>query len=209
VFNACLLATHTRRGAAHRRQHRQAAAAARSVAKPGEANIEAAAHQANHPDAGAPVVAREMKGPAKRSRPTAHRTADIIDTGRYGETTMIARAPFVVFAAVLFVTLTQANAKNFAAVGIGLSTCTEFANLYKLDAETAENRFFSWAQGFMSGYDFAQRDNTKNMFNLALMETKEQQAFLRSYCDQHPLGDYFDAVTHLMIELQARETIKR
>jgi hypothetical protein len=98
------------------------------------------------------------------------------------------------------------NGKDFAMQGVGTSTCTQFANLYKSDAQYWEAQFFAWAQGFMSGNNFAQvSDNQPYTYlNLGSLDTKAQQASIRRYCDQHPLGSYLDAVENLMTQLEMK-----
>lgn len=118
---------------------------------------------------------------------------------------LLCRSARTLFAMIAFINLAQANAKEIAVQGIGVSTCTQFANFYKVDAQSAENVFFAWAQGYLSGWNTAQIDAKQPTLNLALMDTKEQREFLRRYCDQHPLGNYIDAVDHLMFELQYKE----
>ena len=46
------------------------------------------------------------------------------------------------------------NAEPTAAKGVGVATCTEFAEKYKADPNLAETIYFSWAQGFMSGWNY-------------------------------------------------------
>ena len=102
-----------------------------------------------------------------------------------------------------------AQAKDLiAGMGVGYMTCTQFANFYKDDAEGVETEFLDWAEGFMSGVNFGNFTDEHAVpgktVNLATMELKEQKAFLRRYCDQHPLAQYVDAVLHLMMEMHFR-----
>jgi len=41
-------------------------------------------------------------------------------------------------------------------------------------------------------------DAKKPYVNLAKLDVKAQEALLRRYCDQHPLGNYLDAVFNLI-----------
>ena len=101
-----------------------------------------------------------------------------------------------------------AQANDLAGMGVGYMTCTQFADFYKDDAEGVETGFFNWAQGFMSGVNFGNFTDEHAVagktVNLAAMELKEQKAFLRRYCDQHPLAQYVDAVLHLLMEMHFR-----
>src|SRR6516165_8207555 len=94
----------------------------------------------------------------------------------------------------LIVTIAQTEPrKTFALIGYGASTCAQFANLFKLD-QGFEDIYFSWAEGYLSGWNDAQLKTTKSFRDLSSLSTNEQQAFLRSYCDQHPLSGYLEAV---------------
>ena len=101
--------------------------------------------------------------------------------------------------AVLAATLGSAHAAaqfdDYSIMGNGAISCSEFARYYRTDAATTEHIFFAWAQGFMSGYNFGSKaaDIKRSTLNLKIMDTKEQQAFLRRYCDSYPLGEYMDA----------------
>jgi hypothetical protein len=99
------------------------------------------------------------------------------------------------------------NGENFAMQGVGTATCTQFANHYKSEPQFWEDRYFTWAQGFMSGHNFATMGDKPpySIINLALLDTEAQRTSIRRYCDQHPLGSYLDAVTNLMLEIQATE----
>jgi hypothetical protein len=115
------------------------------------------------------------------------------------------RRSVFVFSFVLVASIvTQANAEDFAIQGVGTSTCTKFANIYKSDAQFAENLYFTRTQGYLSGWNAAQIDAKKPTLNLALLDIKSQEASLRRYCDQHPFGDYLDAVFNLMLELKSK-----
>jgi hypothetical protein len=85
--------------------------------------------------------------------------------------------------------------------GVGLSTCGEFANAYRLAPAEAEWVFFSWAQGYMSAMNTAQSFPTTRpqpqLHDLNSMSTKDQERLIRAYCDEHPLGNYIDAVLKL------------
>ena len=76
-----------------------------------------------------------------------------------------------------------------------------------------ENSYFAWAQGFLSGHNFAVLAYAKNSSvapDLKSLSLEEQQAFIRQYCDAHPLGSYMDAVLDLYWKLiEAQTTRKR
>jgi hypothetical protein len=82
-----------------------------------------------------------------------------------------------------------ANAQSFAS-GAGAATCAQFAQDYKQDVELERN-YFNWAQGFMSGINW--KEDTF-YHNLDAQTIEDQKAFLRRYCDAHPLEQYILAV---------------
>jgi hypothetical protein len=93
------------------------------------------------------------------------------------------------------ITFTQAeDAKEKAAMGWGTITCTASANMYRDDPKSEEEHLSDWAQGFMSGLNFANKGNSGMSMNLRSMSTDQQQRAIRAYCNGHPIADYIDAV---------------
>jgi hypothetical protein len=86
-------------------------------------------------------------------------------------------------------------------MGIGARTCGNFAQSYRESPQLTEGLYFAWAQGFMSGQNFALIANHKLAKNLNGSNTEEQQAFLRSHCDGHPLSGYWEAVMTLFVTM--------
>jgi len=111
------------------------------------------------------------------------------------------RALFMVLLG-LFLGSAQAQTGHSAAMGIGVSTCAQFADLYRLDSSSAEDYYFSWAQGFLSGWNAAQLAAKEPTWDLASLDIKAQEAYLRSYCDQHPLGNFLDAIMNLTTQFK-------
>jgi hypothetical protein len=99
----------------------------------------------------------------------------------------------------VFLFAALANAEPLAGRGLGLSSCGEFAQMYQADPKGAEVAFSSWAQGFMTGYNFAQEDNTYR--DLGARTFAQMQSDIRQYCDRHPLGSYLDAVGDFLAKL--------
>jgi hypothetical protein len=89
---------------------------------------------------------------------------------------------------------------KFTIWGIGNKTCAEFGKLYRHDPEMAENVFFSWAQGYLSGAN-AGRVVLGGADDIDAGSVDEQQRFLRTYCDEHPLAEYNIAVSALLDKL--------
>ncbi len=96
----------------------------------------------------------------------------------------------------------QPETRQFAVMGIGTSTCAVFANMYKGDPQFAEQQFFVWAQGYLSGWNHGLMITGQPMFDMGSLSTQRQFARLRSYCDQHPLGNFLEAVWTLAEELK-------
>jgi hypothetical protein len=98
--------------------------------------------------------------------------------------------------------MAQPETRQMAAMGIGTATCAAFANLYKDDPQFWERQFFAWTQGYLSGWNHNLMITGQPMFDMGSLSTERQQARLRSYCDQHPLGNFIEAVWTLSEELK-------
>jgi hypothetical protein len=106
-----------------------------------------------------------------------------------------------ILAALGFVVVQSQN-RQMAVMGIGTATCAVFANLYKGDPQWAEGQFFVWTQGYLSGWNHNLMITGQPIFDMGSLSTERQMARLRSYCDQHPLGNFIDAVWTLAEELK-------
>jgi hypothetical protein len=82
-------------------------------------------------------------------------------------------------------------------MGVGAHTCGEFAADYKRHPEATEEVYSFWAQGLMSGINFSLGSLGQPQYKFGVKSTKERQAHIRWYCEQHPLGEYIDAVLDL------------
>jgi hypothetical protein len=92
---------------------------------------------------------------------------------------------------------TTANAEAFSLMGAGVNSCGTFAKMFAADPKRAGDFYFSWAQGFFSGQNTAALLANEPSKDLSSISTEEQEAFLRSYCDAHPLANYEDGVMRL------------
>jgi hypothetical protein len=102
--------------------------------------------------------------------------------------------------AILVVIVTgeaSAQQPQAAWMGAGTSTCAEYAQAYRRDPDDADNTYFNWAQGFMSGLNEEQRTLKKPAHNLKALPISEQLDYLRLFCDQKPLLPYAAAVLNL------------
>jgi hypothetical protein len=104
------------------------------------------------------------------------------------------RPNVLIFIFVLILHASHALAQEYNAMGQGVGTCSVFAQHYKQNPDYWEVVYFAWAQGWMSGFNSG--DPVKNQ-NLNSIPLEEQRRHLRQYCDQHPLDEYFSAVTSL------------
>jgi hypothetical protein len=94
-----------------------------------------------------------------------------------------------------------AHAEPSAVAGIGSRTCGQFAEAYKKSPSATEIAFFTWAQGFMAGQNVSLMEGKKKARDLFGKSTESQEAFIRSYCDTHPLTGYWLATLTLFESL--------
>jgi hypothetical protein len=93
------------------------------------------------------------------------------------------------------------GADVFGFMGVGAHTCGQFAEGYRNAPQLTESLYFAWAQGFMSGQNMALLANHHLAKNLNAKTTEEQESFIRSHCDRHPLSGYWEAVMTLFVTL--------
>ena len=98
------------------------------------------------------------------------------------------------------ISITSANAE-MAEMGLGVSSCAEFAKRYQADPTSFELYYFTWAQGFMSGLNSMSLLEHGTSRDLESMPTENQQQQLRDYCNAHPLAPYDQGVMHLYFQL--------
>src|SRR4029077_8997960 len=92
-----------------------------------------------------------------------------------------------------------ATTVNVAGKGPGISPCSQY-NASRSD-EKEEFVFFSWANGFLTGYNM--RTKSAEMVELSALTDGQQLQFLRDYCDQHPDKRYVEAVLALIQALRS------
>jgi hypothetical protein len=94
-------------------------------------------------------------------------------------------------------------------MGLGTATCGKFAEDYS-SAKLAEAIYFTWAQGYMTARNNAEvfgqlekgTDKTSVQFrDLNALSTQLEWARVRSYCNEHPLANYQEAVDILYASL--------
>lgn len=109
----------------------------------------------------------------------------------------------VIAASVYIAALASAHAEYAAFSGVGVTSCTEFAQHYKLTPKAADFVYFSWAQGFMSGYNASLLAKGGTGKDLDAESNSDEEVHIRDFCDQHPLVPFVRAVLDLYLSLPA------
>jgi hypothetical protein len=86
-------------------------------------------------------------------------------------------------------------------VGLGRDTCADFTKSFNVNPETTLLKYFTWAQGYMSGMNFYLAKSEGHARELESMPERDQQAFLWNYCVEHPSDIYGQGVVELMFKL--------
>ena len=84
---------------------------------------------------------------------------------------------------------------DYAIMGPGSVTCGKFAADYRQNPDQVDNLFFTWAQGFMSGFNIT--ETTGSYRDMTAVPIDAQKKFILNYCDQHPSLEYAKAVMEL------------
>jgi hypothetical protein len=85
-------------------------------------------------------------------------------------------------------------------IGAGAISCGKFAEQYRSHPEQTETIYVIWAQGFISGVNAILYPQGK-FVDLQAKTLEEWKAFLRRYCNEHPLASYGSGVFELMSTL--------
>jgi hypothetical protein len=104
-------------------------------------------------------------------------------------------------AAALWLTAPSAQARDAAFAGPGASTCAEYADLARTSPTLADEIYISWAQGFLSAVNAEILSRFVLNLDSDHYPVSAQTAFLREYCDKHPLAVFVSAVHALWGEL--------
>ncbi|MER2269082.1 hypothetical protein [Methylobacterium oxalidis] len=104
---------------------------------------------------------------------------------------------------VLCLGIAGAQAENAKIVGIGSSSCVRF-NQEIVERSGAEQDYFAWAQGFMSGALIRAPEGVDTGLDLAppSMPLNVQADFLRAFCAKNNDQGYMDAVRALYHRLR-------
>jgi hypothetical protein len=91
---------------------------------------------------------------------------------------------------------TPAAADAAAGQGVGTYTCAEAVQAVRRDRQL-DLIYFSWAQGWMTGWNLARMNEDKPTADLNSRPLADQRSFIKVYCEQNPQGLYMDAVHEL------------
>jgi HdeA/HdeB family len=80
-------------------------------------------------------------------------------------------------------------------MGAGSSTCADYVQAYRSDPDSANDLYFGWAQGYMSGQNVAH--DKKPMRNLNALPISTQLDFLKRFCEQKPTALFAIAAQNL------------
>jgi hypothetical protein len=93
-----------------------------------------------------------------------------------------------------------ASAEPAAGQGLGTYTCGEAAQAIRHDRQL-DLLYFSWAQGWMTGWNVAQMNANQPTADLNSRSLEDQRDFVKAYCALHPSGLYMDAVHQLYLSI--------
>ena len=112
------------------------------------------------------------------------------------------RAGFVGLVVAIMAGVSVGTAQPVKLAGIGVLRCHVF-NQQIAEQPEAEDRYFLWAQGFMSGVLLRAPPGQDDALDLVPpdMPLDEQRQLIRDYCARNPLRYYFHAVAALYARL--------
>ena len=107
-------------------------------------------------------------------------------------------------ALALALAIAPARAEPAAGLGLGTYTCGEAAEAVRADPDL-DLLYFSWAQGWMTGWNLAQMGADLPAVDLNGRSLPTQRGFIKNYCAQHPDRLYMDAVRALYLSMKSGE----
>jgi hypothetical protein len=99
------------------------------------------------------------------------------------------------------------KAAESIAEGAGNSTCAEF-NKESAQISSAEDTYFVWAEGYMTGMNFTEINDSGQSRNLFSKSESEQEHAIHRLCAGHPDQPYFNAVIVFFHSLPMNTPIK-
>ena len=135
---------------------------------------------------------RERRSPRLTPGPIDLKNRDHCSSGRSSQ------MKIGLFLSLLLVSSPSLAREEAAWAGVGTTSCANFASQFRKDPQLAEVIFMTWAQGFMSGLNTQYLPPHASTDLLSTDYPSDRQAvFIRSYCDNHPLKDFVQAVMEL------------
>lgn len=117
----------------------------------------------------------------------------------------------------LVILSTGAKAENLPPTifGAGTMSCGQFAEYYQRDPDGAQLFFFSWVQGYISGFftfaafaavasGMTSDELAKQPFFRKSMDPEVWFLHIRRFCDNRPLASVYEAANDLMEKLRAK-----
>ena len=86
-------------------------------------------------------------------------------------------------------------------MGAGSFSCSEFAEKYRHNPSHIDTLFFYWAQGYMSGLNIVRAGLQKPIHDMNAWSIDNQQQAVRTFCNEHPLAMFMEAVQNLYEKL--------
>jgi hypothetical protein len=84
---------------------------------------------------------------------------------------------------------------------LGKSTCGKYLEQKRADPQHADDMFYSWANGYLSGMNEALASAGQPRHDLGAKSAESKVQFIQDYCKEHPLGDYLSSVLALIRSL--------
>jgi hypothetical protein len=105
---------------------------------------------------------------------------------------------------VLFAGAAEA-ADHGQTIGAGADLCAEFTKAYAANPKSAEDTYWSWAMGMMSGMNLATVANS-NVFRDLNADQDIMRRAARAFCAAHPLTTYSGAILDLYVSLPLKKS---
>lgn len=102
--------------------------------------------------------------------------------------------PFFILLGLFILGSTPSKASS--TLGLGVTPCVEFARDYRKDPKATRMLYYTWFAGFVSGINIMS-DRQKNV----RVDFDARWAQLARYCNEHPLGYFYDAAKFVVLDL--------
>jgi hypothetical protein len=103
--------------------------------------------------------------------------------------------------ALMALAATSVRADEITSMGFGVTSCGAYAHDFKERGKMAQEMYFIWAQGYLSGFNSSGLYREGRSRNLSAITPDQQQTRIDIFCDAHPLLLYLTAVEELLQSL--------